>query len=172
MIKDMINAILKKDNLFVFVRAIDDDAKNDPSLILEETTMKTIQLGRVLLKDAHERSYPLGFCRLWVDGITIYRGEYDIQRKEVQLDDKLPYETIVAYLNQIESFGADLFLENYLKALKEFRDELSVREDKCSRYLTVQENMNEMEKLNRLTDLHDHLNSLIFNLSVHIAHLH
>lgn len=92
--------------------------------------------------------------------------------KAVRLDDKLPHETIVAYLNQIEFFGADSFLENYLKALKEFRDELSVREDKCSRYLTVQENMNEMEKLNRLTDLHDHLNSLIFNLSVHIAHLH
>lgn len=54
MIKDMINAILKKDNLFVFVRAIDDDVKNDPSLILEEKERKPIQLGRVLLEDAHE----------------------------------------------------------------------------------------------------------------------
>lgn len=169
MIKDMINAILKKDNLFVFVRAIDDDAKNDPSLILEETTKKTIQLGRVLLKDAHERSYPLGFCRLWVDGITIFRGEYDIQRKEVQLDDKLPYETIVAYLNQIESFGADSFLENYLKALKEFRDELSNQEDKCNRRLATREDWKVTARLERITHLLDHLESIIFNLSIHIA---
>lgn len=162
----MINAILKKDNLFVFVRAIDDDVKNDPSLILEGNNRSLVQLGRVLLQNSDSISPPFRLCRLWVDGITIYRGVYDMGIKAVRLDDKLPHETIVAYLNQIEFFGTDSFLENYLKALKEFRDELSVREDKCSRYLTVQ------EKLNRLTDLHDHLNSLIFNLSVHIAHLH
>lgn len=164
----MINAILKKDNVFVYVRDIDDDVKNNPSLILEDQNRKPIQLGRVLLENAREGLHPFRFCRLWVDGITIYRGVYD----PVRLDSKLPYETIVSYLNQIEFFGVDSFLENYLKALKEFRDELSVREDKCSRYLTVQENMNEMEKLNRLTALHDHLNSLIFNLSVHLVPLH
>lgn len=162
------SAILKKDNVFVYVRDIDDDVKNDPSLILEEHNRKPIQLGRVLLEDAREIHPPFLLCRLWVDGITIYRGVYN----PVRLDSKLPYETIVSYLNQIEFFGADSFLENYLKALKEFRDELSVREDKCSRYLTVQENINEIEQLNRLTALHDHLNSLIFNLSVHIAPLH
>lgn len=168
----MLNAILKKDNVFVYVRDIDDDVKNDPSLILEEQNRKPIQLGRVLLRNTSVFSNPFQLCRLWVDGITIYRGVYDINIKAVRLDYELPHETIVAYLNQIEFFGADSFLENYLKALKEFRDELSVREDKCSRYLTVQENINEIEQLNRLTALHDHLNSLIFNLSVHIAPLH
>lgn len=163
------DAIFKKDNVFVYVRDIDDDVKNDPSLILEEKERKPIQLGRVLLKDAHEIHPPFRLCRLWVDGITIYRGVYDINRKEVRLDDKLPYETIVAYLNQIESFEADSFLENYLKTLKEFRDELSNQEDKCNRRLATREDWKETARLEQITHLLDHLESIIFNLSIHIV---
>lgn len=163
------NAIFKKDNVFVYVRDIDDDVKNDPSLILEENSRKLVQLGRVLLKDTNQSSFPFRLCRLWVDGITIYRGVYELAINPVRLDYNLPYETIVAYLNQMEVYGVDSFLENYKNALKEYRDELSNQEDKCNRRLATRDDLNETARLRRITDLLEHLETIIFNLSIHIA---
>lgn len=119
------NAILKKDNVFIYVEDVSDETRTDPSFILEKGQYGSARLfeGRVIL-EGHNNSTG---C-LFVDGIKIYNAN----EETVCLTESLHFVTIVAYLNQMETWGVDAFLEKYRKALIEFKDSILTLKRMCT----------------------------------------
>lgn len=158
------NAIFKKDNVFVYVTDIPlkvwEIQEVEPSYVIDVQNAgyeKYLYGGRVKIEFFY---YKLGAVRLFVDGIEICNGSRYLEKY-------LTIEAVVCYLNQMEILGVDTFLDNYKKALHEFKEELSILENKIEGSLTVCKD-EDIRKKDEIKEIHFHVSSLIHDLTMHI----
>lgn len=160
------NAIFKKDKVFVYVTDTVYSPSEDPSFVtyINNGSIREYNLfgGRVNIHD-----FGSGVSkRLRVDGIEIWNGKI-FDKGIFDLDDSLPIETIVAYLNQMAALGIDAFLENYKKALQEFEEEMLKLEEKYEGLLAMREDEVDRKRLDRIKETLVYLKVGLFNLSIH-----
>ena len=159
------NAIFKKDKVFVYVTDALYRPSGDPSFVTYvDNCDHDVNLfgGRVNIRNRTAG----GTNRLWVDGIEIWNGR-TFAHGFFDLDNSLSIETIVAYLNQMAALGIDAFLENYKKALQEFEEEMLKLEEKYESRLAMREDEVDRKRLDHIKETLVYLKVGLFNLSIH-----
>lgn len=173
------NAILKKDNVYVLVRDKDPRAgitlDNLENLILcNNLNLKSISIiknniygGRVYLEiPTYRRSYGedmlYDYCYLTIDGIEIMRFEL------YSSTNKLSFEHITAYLNQIENLGVDSFLENYKLQLQEIKKEFESMKDELQSELAINYDENKASTLDFIKKMILSITCIIFSLLINM----
>lgn len=111
--------------------------------------------GRVVLTMKDNRKGELS-----VNGIDIYEGTQDA------LTSDLSGETIVAYLDLMNSLGIDTFLEYYKKVVKEYRDEMSALEEALEDRQSERQDKDVWKRLSTIRDIRFRLSFMVFNLSI------
>ena len=131
------NAILKQNDVFIYAENLKDEVKNDPSFIIKtprsgyaERTRAYLYGNRVYI-DCRGALY----AELTIDGIKILTPTQNTG----ELIFSLSLQKLVAYLNQINALGVDSFLENYKKAMQEFKEEMSAQAEKYEASLAMKE---------------------------------
>ena len=125
-------AILKQNDVFIYAQNLKDEVKNDPSFVIEYDSYEEAYLyGNRVLIDITS-SYTI---TLTIDGIKILTPNQNTG----ELTFSLSFEELVAYLNQINALGVDSFLENYKKAMEEFKEEMSAQAEKYEASLAMKE---------------------------------
>lgn len=155
------DAIFKKENVYVLVRDIDrskeEDVYADPSFVLSNRRKHECYLygGRV---------YVYNLSDLKIDGIKIqiFTGS------ECTLRDHLSPEQTCAILNQIENLGVDTFLENYKNSLITLKQDLTSMSDKYEQELAVSEDDDKKKILENLRKAIRNIVCMIFVLSINL----
>lgn len=156
------NAIFKKENVYVLVRNIDygkrEQIFSDPSFVVADESKCECNLygGRVYI-------YGYGSC-IDIDGISIkyFNGS------DCSSTDSLSIDIICAYLNQIENLGVDTFLENYKKSLMVLKQELITMSEKYEQELAASEDDNKKKILEKIRAKIRNIVCLIFVLSINL----
>lgn len=164
------NAILKKENVFVAIKSKDfrDDINLNEvgSLIYSsdsyyEKRRVGLYGGRVYLEYYTEHN-----LTITIDGIPI---------REIGYDKELPFTQIIitvfkatAFLNQIENLGIDSFLENYKSQLQEFKKDLEIQAEKIEQEQSVQYDENKSIFLSYLRKFIIELTCIIFCLLINM----
>ena len=172
------NAILKKDNVYVLVRDKNpragitlDNLENlilcdDLHLECKSIIKNNIYGGRVYLEIPTYRNYGndmlYDYCYLTIDGIEIMRFELYSSTNE------LSFEHITAYLNQIENLGVDSFLENYKLQLQEIKKEFESMKDELQSELAVSYDENKASTLDSLKEMILSITCIIFSLLINM----
>lgn len=171
------NAILKKDNVYVLVRDKNPRAgitlDNLENLILcNNLNLKSISIiknniygGRVYLEiPAYRNGSDMlyDYCYLTIDGIEIMRFEL------YSSTNKLSFEHITAYLNQIENLGVDSFLENYKLQLQEIKKEFESMKDELQSELAVNYDENKASTLDYIKKMILSITCIIFSLLINM----
>lgn len=171
------NAILKKDNVYVLVRDKNLRAgitlDNLENLILcNNLNLKSISIiknniygGRVYLEiPAYRNGSDMlyDYCYLTIDGIEIMRFEL------YSSTNKLSFEHITAYLNQIENLGVDSFLENYKLQLQEIKKEFESMKDELQSELAVNYDENKASTLDYIKKMILSITCIIFSLLINM----
>jgi hypothetical protein len=161
------NAIFKVNNVYVTVmhKDVKEDIEfenlNDLIISTEGKTSVTLYGGRVYIyKTTRNYNTYFGFM---INGIDIY--DIDIDFCKVNEDNAHCIGEITAYLNQIEHFGLEGFLNNYKKQLENLKDKIEVI------YSEMQQNSDinaEGERLNGIRRTLIKLNSFLFPLCVNM----
>lgn len=157
----MLDTILKKDNIYFLVESSANEVQSNQSIIIGPRNYSTsLYNGRVQLTNnhCHHRQNYIG--QIMIDGLFIYDGRCEYS----DLTTSLSFATIVSYLNQMETFGIKSFLENYKKALLEFKEGLL----EYDRLLSMH-NDSDRRRLGEIEGLLYQLNFLIFNLSKNLS---
>jgi hypothetical protein len=81
---------------------------------------------------------------------------------------KLSFEHITAYLNQIENLGVDSFLENYKLQLQEIKKEFESMKDELQSELAVNYDENKASTLDSLKEMILSITCIIFSLLVNM----
>ena len=155
------DAILKKDNVFVYVKDLSYEVEKNSSFISSPYTSFELYGGRIQCDGNYDNVHD-ALCYLYIDGINI------VNDWGINDPNDLPIRTVVAYLNQMEALGIEAFLENYKKALQEFEKELSGMEERLARCLTINDDGDERQRLNNIVDIHFKVSTEIFRLSKHM----
>ena len=171
-------AILKKDNVYVLVRDKNPRAgitlDNLENLILcddlhlehKSIIKNNIYGGRVYLEIPTYHSYGndmlYDYCYLTIDGIEIMRFEL------YSSTNKLSFDHITAYLNQIENLGVDSFLENYKLQLQEIKKEFESMKDELQSELAVSYDENKASTLDSLKEMILSITCIIFSLLINM----
>lgn len=161
------NAILKKDNVFIYAKKLKNEVRNDPSFLMDCLGCEKISLygGRVKVETTNS-SYT---TYLYIDGIHIFSPQVpDRNGIPACLLGYLSIETLIAYLNQIEALGVDSFLENYQKSLREFKKDMSEQSEKLEANLTITEDKEYRERLRRIQEILYKLSFIILALSINM----
>ena len=164
------DAILKKENVYVLVRekdlrdGIDLSESNDLVILCNASTI-CLYGGRVELT-----CYTDGDCRFYIDGITIQSlvtcESNDL--KSLEFVSYLSLGQTVAYLNQMENLGVDSFLENYKLQLQELKKDIEVKVEKLEQELAIEDNRNKVQQLNKFKNFIVTLTNIIFSLLVNM----
>ena len=170
-------AILKKDNVYILVRDKNPRAgitlDNLENLILcNNLNLKSISIiknniygGRVYLEiPAYRNGSDMlyDYCYLTIDGIEIMRFEL------YSSTNKLSFEHITAYLNQIENLGVDSFLENYKLQLQEIKKEFESMKDELQSELAVNYDENKASTLDYIKKMILSITCIIFSLLINM----
>lgn len=157
------DAIFKKENVYVAVRNLDynkkEEISKDSSFVV--STEKTCYLygGRVYVGYYYTYNWTIE-----IDGIEIR------QFTNSDCESRTTYspEQTCAILNQIENLGVDTFLENYKNSLITLKQELATMSDKYEQELAVSEDDDKKKILENLRKAIRNIVCLIFVLSINL----
>ena len=162
------NAIFKKDNVYVFVKnkevredISEDDVKKDIVLDDEyqsENEENVLYGGRVYL--SCDRSW--SNCYLDVDGICI--GCICMSDGIFDWSARLDMSKVTAYLNQMENLGIESFLEHYKKQLQELKKGIEDEIVAIQRELDVEHDEEKVSHIDSLKEFIRQISCVIFSL--------
>lgn len=133
------DAILKQNDVFIYAKSLKKEVNKDPSFVIRRPDYKEKTHAYLYGNRVYIEMFPWdGFSYvtfLIIDGIKIFTpvDNYDT------MTGSLSIEKLVAYLNQINALGVDSFLENYKKAMQEFKEEMSAQAEKYEASLAMKE---------------------------------
>lgn len=158
------DAIFKKDNVYVFVKnksvreGIDDVERN---IVLSDRFMdeeNVLYGGRVYLYCDRDWSE----CCLTVDGIRI--GRLELFDGEFCWRDCIDMSKVTAYLNQMENLGIESFLEHYKKQLQELKKGIEDEIVAIQRELDVEHDEEKVSYIDSLKEFIRQISCVIFSL--------
>ena len=134
---------------------------------INDYSINSLYGGRVYLNVPTYHSYGneyyyCDYCYMKVDGCDIKLLTPDV------MTDKLEFEQVAAYLNQIENLGVDSFLENYKLQLQELKKELENNIKELQQELTIKNNDEKAKTLKKLRGIVLSITCSIFLLLVNM----
>lgn len=159
LIKIIMIAILKQNDVFIYAEGLKDEVKNDPSFAIEIACYKSAYLygNRVYISTNGN----------WVTSLTI-DGIHILTPEDNYMSTSLSSQKLVAYLNQINALGVDSFLENYKKVMQEFKEEMSAQAEKYEASLAMKEDDALRKILMEIKNMLLRLSFLILALSIYM----
>lgn len=161
------STIIKKDNVYVLIDSNNVNVEDDSATVIlnsEKNNSTLLYGGRVKVRTTALYNYGTPYNQshyLQIDGIHICWATPNF-------NNDLGMETITAYLNQIENLGADTFLNNYKKAIENFKQELSSQAERLEHKLSICEDEDIQKRLKSITDIIYKLTFVLLNLAINM----
>lgn len=164
------DAIFKQENVYIVVRAKDVregvDSNSIENLIWQNNPRQkkaVLYGGRVILTPYYNGGSRHDRCRIEIDGILIYQINDSLQAIS-----EFSFESVAAYLNQIENLGVDTFLENYKLQLQELKKEFETTAENIQQELAMNDDDNKVTLLHNLKKIILKMTCIIFSLLINL----
>lgn len=166
------DAIFKQENVYIVVRNKDiresvDDNNVEGLIWNNDKSQNTVSLygGRVILKPYYNYGGYSSYdrCRIEIDGILIYQINDSLQAIS-----EFSFESVAAYLNQIENLGVDTFLENYKLQLQELKKEFETTAENIQQELAMNDDDKKATLLHNLKKIILKMTCIIFSLLINL----